>query len=152
MIKTTNKKIKILDNLELATPEMEEKVCEESIKSLIARDKKFKRDAFSTPVKYLSGDLLNVAVFLSILIEKLDIDFFDENDMLSFKDDHSTWNYNNIQINYTGDDRYKQGLLEQLSLFIDSLDFTRVRLLENELTEDKSVIREYEKKEYEKQR
>ncbi len=143
-----NKKKKELDNLELATPKVEERVVKESIKSLIEREKKFKKDAFSTPVKYLSGDLLETAVFLSILIEKLDIDFFDENDMLSYKDDHSTWKYKDIQINYTGNERGKQIVLMFLSNFIDSLDFTRVRLLENERTEDKSVIKEYEKKQH----
>ncbi len=144
-------KKKIIDNLELATPKVEEKAFEESMKSLIKRDEKFKKDAFSTPIKYLSSDLLDTAVFLSILIEKLDLDFFDENEMLSFKDDLSTWKYKDIQIKYTGDERNKQLLLMFLSKFIDSLDFIRVRLLENERTEDKSVIKEYEKREYEKQ-
>jgi len=117
-----------LDNLELATPEVEEKVFEESCKSLLERDEKFKKEAFNTPVKYLSADLLDVSVFLNILIEKLDLDFFNENEMESFKDDHSTWNYKNIQINYTGDERYKQELLTSLLQFIESIDFTRVRL------------------------
>jgi len=147
----SKKKKEVLDNLELATPEVEERVVKESIEDLIKSDEKFKKDAFSTPVKYLSADLLDVAVFLSILIEKLDLDFFDENDMLSYKDDHSTWNYKNIQINYTGNERNKQLLLMFLSNFIDSLDFTRVRLLENEQTEDKDVIKKYEEREREKQ-
>lgn len=145
------KKKEILDNLELSTPEVEERVVQESIELLIEGDEKFKKRAFSTPVKYLKADLLNIAIFLNVLIEKLDLDFFNENDMESYKDDHSAWNYKDVQIEYIGDERYKQDLLMVLLHFIESLDFTRIRLLENELTEDKDVIKKYEKREMEKQ-
>lgn len=147
----SKKKKEVLNNLELATPKVEERVVKESIEDLIKSDEKFKKDAFNTPVKYLKSDLLDIAVFLNILIEKLDIDFFDENMFLSYKDDHDSWKYKDIQINYTGNERNKQFLLTVLSNFIDSLDFTRVRLMENELTEDKDIIKKYEKREMEKQ-
>ena len=146
----TNKKIKILDDLELATPEVEKRVVKESIKSLIERDEKFKKEAFSTPIRYLRGDLLNVSIFLNVLIEKLNIDFFNENDMKSYNDSND-WIFKNLQINYNGNEKYEQDLLNRLLLFTNSLDIIRLRLYENESTENKSVIKKYEKKEYEKQ-
>lgn len=143
----TNKKIKILDNLELATSEVEERIVKESIEYLKKSGDKFYKDAFSTPIKYLKSDLLDVAEFLSILIEKLDLDFFDENEMESFKDSNDVWKYKDIQINYIGDEKNKQFLLMFLLRFIESLDFTRIRLFENERTEDKDILKKYMEKE-----
>ena len=148
----TKKKKEIIDELELLTPEVEERIVKESWKFLIEREEKFYKDTFSTPAKILRGDLREVSVFISNLIEKLDLGFFDANKILSCEDEDSAWLYKDIQIKYVGDDGVKQVLLNQLLLFIDSLDFTRVRLLENELTESKKLFKEWAEKEKKKER
>lgn len=134
----SKKKKEVLDNLELATPEVETRIAEESGKWLQDKQDKYVKEALNTPAKILRGDLTDVCIFLSILIEKLDVDFFDENDMLSYKDDHDSWKYKDIHIKYEGNDGNKEFLLELLSHYIDALDLTRMRLfLENEHTESK---------------
>lgn len=65
--KMAKKKKEILDDLELSTPKVDERVAKESMEYLIERDEEFKKDAFSTPVKILSGDLLDTSIFISIL-------------------------------------------------------------------------------------
>ena len=82
----TNKKKKELDDLELPTFEVEERISKEL--SQEERDKlnKFYYESLIIPANLLRAPLKDASIFFNILIELLDADYHCDNEFESFKE------------------------------------------------------------------
>ena len=158
------KKKEIIDDLELATPEVEEKVFKEITQKESDEQNKFYYESRIIPAGLLRAPLKDASIFFNILIELLDADYHYDNEFESFKEDDFYHGgmicnaFKNIKIEYTGDERDKQLLLEILSDLITHLDYARIKLyITDEQVERKAgdVVfkrwEEYQKKKQQKE-
>jgi len=151
----TKKKKEIIiddDELELITPEVEWKMGMDSLKAMAEAETKFKKEAFKTPVKFIRERLVKTAMFINILIKRLDSNYHDVNKFANCEDWHGAHIFKDIQVKYTGDERDKEITLFYISQCLTNLDYITWRLYENEALEMKEVnqeklIEEYYKRE-----
>lgn len=133
---TKKKKEIILEDLEIITPEVEWKMGMDSLKAMAEEEQKQKKEAFETPVKYLKSDLIEIAMFINILIKRLDPEYHDVNNFPDCEEWNGSDIFKDIQVKYTGDERSKEFTLYCISRFLTSLDYVYAwRLYENEALE-----------------
>jgi len=136
---TKKKKEIILEDLEIITPDVEWKMGMDSLKAMAEDEQKQKKEAFETPVKYLKSDLIEIAMFINILIKRLDPEYHDVNNFPDCEEWDGADIFKDIQVKYTGDEKSKEFTLFCISDYLTSLDYVHAwRLYENESLERKS--------------
>lgn len=128
------KKKEILNNLELSTPEVDERMFKELGQEESDKLSEFYYESKIIPANLLRTPLEDASVFFNILIETLDPDYHHNNDFESFKENELYHGgmicraFKNIKVEHIGDERDKQFLLEILSDLITHLDYARIKL------------------------
>jgi len=137
----TKKKIEIIDdddNYSKMKKSKEWKEAMESLRKLAEADEKYKKEAFTTPVKFLKDDLEKAKMFINILIKRLDKNFYDTFEFAECEEWYGADMFKDIQVRFSGDGERKELTLFKISELLTSLDYITRRLLENEYLEMKT--------------
>ncbi len=143
------------DDLEIITPDVEWKMGMDSFKAMTEAETKFKKEAFKTPVKFLREKLIKTAMFINIIIKRLDSHYHDVNKFANCEEWYGADMFKDIQVKYTGDETDKEITLFHISQCLTNLDYIVWRLYENEHIEmeegnQEELIEEYYKRENKK--